>query len=95
MRRWAMGEPGAKAPGFITGALAELAALEELPEEDICEPDPAVVTFTTNLPCADQLVAALDLVLAPHTHQLDPPDHMVLLSALRSSLANAANDARP
>lgn len=52
------------------------------------------VTFETNLAAADEIVEALTTVLAEH-NELDPPDHIVLLSALRSALRNAAEDARP
>lgn len=55
----------------------------------------APVTFTTNLSAADEIVAALDSVLADYRNILDPPEHIVLLSAVKHAMKNAADEVRP
>lgn len=54
-----------------------------------------VVTFSTNLAAADDIVSALDKVLADYRGALDPPEHIVLLSAVKCAMKNAADEARP
>lgn len=52
------------------------------------------VTFSTNLTAADDIVSALDTVLADFRNVLDPPEHIVLLSAVKHAMKNAADEAR-
>lgn len=52
------------------------------------------VTFSTNLAAADDIVAAIDTVLADYRTVLDTPEHIVLLSAVKYAMKNAADEAR-